>query len=300
MKRIIGAALALAMLVSCNNNTAEPAVTTTGEESSAPTETTVMTTVEEETEETTADEGSFDIEELLAECTVYDVTTETLTEPLGKLMDMRDTDKPKKVALRVNDIDDLLFFMEYGLSEYNTHTYYITRIFSGTVEIVIPNQQFEYNYVGFNANHKGGTTIIENSNGHGTYGQYYVIRESKYFLIENSASESNVALYLNMAEDGEVTYKKIAAKYHVNNFEAFLMAYESDDDFYEEYGSVVFENEEAIFVPIEIVTVGNDDTWSIAINSFFEKYGVDSIGELAELYKQYVAEGREREFMGLE
>ena len=37
-----------------------------------------------------------------------------------------------------------------------------------------------------------------------------------------------------------------------------------------------------------------DNVWHT--KELFEKYGVDSFGELAELYRQYVSEGRENEF----
>lgn len=316
MKNLTAIMITLAMLctVSCTGNTNTPAQTTVTtpvgsgvlDAPSETTETTVPVTETETVETTVTTAGTtaetaepFDVDAFLADCTVYEVTTETITAPLDELIKMSDFEKPTKIALRFTDAEGLTICMDSAESDYGIHYYYVKYIFNGVVDIpVFSNKQFEYRYVGFEVRHKNGTTIIENSDGHGGYVTDYIIKDNEYYILENDATETGYSLSVYFESVGGLGYTKTASKYHVNSFEAFLMAYESDEDFYMEYGSVAFENGEIIFVANETITIGEGRPFSV-IDKYYEKYGVGSLSELVEIYKQYLAEGRQTEFLEL-
>ncbi|MBE6709117.1 MAG: hypothetical protein E7578_07750 [Ruminococcaceae bacterium] len=302
---IITTALALAMLVSCNNNTAEPAVTTTGTvgitggASPSPTETTVMTTVEETeeaTEETTTDVDSFDVEGFLNECTVYDVTTEreSYLQPLKELQELDDFQKPEKIALRFTDAEGLVLFMEISPDQYVYSVKYIT---NGNVSVSMNTEdKFFYMQRGFFVKYCSDVIIVQN--GEEAFSDYYVFKDDRYTIIENYANVSGYTLDIIKSDAGEFLYYKYNWKYAKPKYLGGLVdAYESDADFYRENGKMSVENGEVIFDAEDVMTVGE---WYqsdfFPYKNYRDKHGAETFREFAEIFKQYVSEGRENEF----
>ena len=76
-----------------------------------------------------------------------------------------------------------------------------------------------------------------------------------------------------------------------------LLAYEFEDDFYCEDGTLYFENGTTVYAAESSMTIGeyfNSDNFELKAPR--DRYGAKSFGELVELYKQYWREGRENEF----
>jgi len=287
----------LASLTACGGNSGTPATTTatttvgTGVPD-GPSETTETTTAPVEEEET------FDVDAFLADATVYDVTTDTATDPLKELDKMSDADKPKKIALRFTDAEGLTAYMEQS----ELGSYFITHLQKNSLDVPLSeNDGLYYGNNGVSFSHKSGTTIIEIAGGLHVFSNYHIIKGEEYNLIKNTAAKSGYALYVSMDDSGELTYRKYNEKYHRYSSEEILLAYESDDDFYNENGTLYFENGTAVYEAESSMTIGeyfNSDNFELKAPR--DRYGVKSMSELAELYRQYVSEGKQREFMELD
>ena len=296
MKHITAMILALAMLAgmtACNEKNT-PA-NTTGTTTVTSETTGTVTTETTEKEETTAPvEEPFDADAFLADCIVYEVTTENYRQPYKDLEKLNVSDKPAKIALRFTDAEGLVAYMNQADLGY----YYITHLQKNSLDVPLSiNYGLSYGNNGFSISHESGITIIELTGGLHVFSRYHIIKGEEYNFISNTAAESGYALYVSVDDNGELSYRKHNEKYHRHSPLEKLLACESEDDFYCEDGTLYFENGTAVYVAESSMTLGeyfNSDNFDL--KRFRDKYGVKSFGELAELYKQYLSEGRESEF----
>ncbi len=256
---IITAALALAMLVSCNNNTAEPAVTTTGEESSASTETTVMTTVVE----TTTDVDSFDVEELLAECTVYDVTTgyamytmnsdvhgqtyevqkKSYIIPYVRYEDRCRNDEQfnEKIAVRFTDIDGFVLFADIwteGKSLFSK-----IRCIAYSDYVIECSDKFNYTERSFEIKCSDNVNMIAIQSGLDT--DAYVFSECGYISVPSLRNNENYQckLMLTNGYDGfSFSYINTLFSDIVSFGGELTERYSSEDDLYAESGKIILDS----------------------------------------------------------
>jgi len=303
MKKLTAAALAaLLLLAGCAKDdktidtttaTADTIVTTV-----TTAETTVTGTVEtEETTETT--EAPVDLDALLEGYTVYDVTMDSYESFVKGLTELDKSERPEKIALKFTDLEGLMLLVEpiWTLDDY----YPVLHIRKGDVDINVENNNYFRLDGPMSIEHKNGTIMFIAGSGSGDYTKYYIIQNNEYYILENEPWEDGYRLDIILSDNGEFAYSKLNTKYFVRDPVSLIIAYESDDDFYDEEGRVSFENGEAAFVTETVRTFG-ESGWSANehIVKFYEIHGVTSIAELKAVYEQLLEEGRTSEFYGNE
>jgi len=265
------------------------------------TETTVMTTVETEettvetteTTEITTEAEPIDPEEFLKDCVVYDVTMESYLDRFYEIDDMDESEKPKRIALRFTDAEELMLLVE-------TDWYNVRYIINDKLTISTSSRgNFYLDKRGrLPVEYRDGITIVSHCGDYNIFADYYIMCNNQYYYIEN---ESGYTLEISLTDEGEIKYYKQNRKFVVNNMDALIMAYESDDDFYSEEGLLSFENGEIKYKAETVKTFG-ESGWSndSAFADLYKKHGVTTFAELKAVYEKLMEEGRISEFYGNE
>ena len=298
--KITSVAITLAMLASltaCGGNNDTPATTTATADTTtvgqglAPAETTDIAT-------TAPVEEVFDVDTFLSDCTVYEVTTDTATDPLNVLDKMSEADKPEKIALRFTDAEGLTVLAELADETELGYQYSIKRAITENVEVVFKSGFVYYGH-SFFVQKTDDTIIIQDSTlgGKKNCTEYHIIKGNEYHSVLNRFNEDGYVLSLHTS-NGEVTYSKDSIQYYYakQSFPSLADAYVSEDDFYSEYGTVNFENGKIKYTVETASTIGDLLSGETVYKEYAKRFKVNTFGDLVGIYKQYKAENRENEF----
>ena len=236
----------------------------------------------------------FDVNAFIADATVYEVTTEKVSyqKPYMDLEKLDISKRSERIALRFTDAEGLTILMEIADDGY----YYDKHIFNDNISVSIDEDRFAYGQRGFFVGYNNGVTIVQD--GENPYVKYHIFKGTDYEVLENDATESGYALDIYLSNDNEWIYSKGDWKYHTAlSISGLIDVYESEDDFYCEHGWVSFVNGKVMFEQEYTMTIGEYyKSDSFTYRESKEKYDAETFAEYAELYRQFVSEGRENEF----